>query len=162
MFSALLQLAISSTKRTDNRFGAVLDLRMSSSASLKVYRTIFGLESRHMKRLAGCCFQRPEVLDINHDAAAHSKIHQAPLQSEKNYQVPPVTLQAKRTRVAWTDKENREILEMKGKGCSWEEIDLAFQQRNLQRTSRGDQATVPATMSGEGMLTWRNRVFLLA
>ena len=38
----------------------LLDLRMSGSAGLKVYRTILGLESRHMKRLAGCRFQRTQ------------------------------------------------------------------------------------------------------
>jgi hypothetical protein len=73
----------------------------------------------------------PEALDINHHSAAHSKIHQAPLPVEKNYQVPPVILQVRRIRVAWTDDENREILEMRGKGCSCEGIDLTFQQRNL-------------------------------
>jgi hypothetical protein len=45
-----------------------------------------------------------------------------------------VRVQAKRTRVPWTEKENEVILEMMGRECSWEEIDLAFQQRKIQRT----------------------------
>jgi hypothetical protein len=95
----------------------------------------------------------PKELNTNHNAAAHSQIHQAPLQVEKrsvkrkstvaaachpnfvaHYEVPPVTLQEKRTRVPWTEEENEVILEMMGRGCLWDEIDLAFRQRTLQRT----------------------------
>jgi hypothetical protein len=94
-----------------------------------------------------------KALDTNHNAAAHSQIYQALLQVKKrsvkrkstvaatchpnfvaHYEVPPVTLQAKRTRVPWTEEENEVILEMMGRGCLWDEIDFAFRQRTLQRT----------------------------
>ncbi|KAH8591194.1 hypothetical protein B0O99DRAFT_690798 [Bisporella sp. PMI_857] len=83
--------------------------------------------------------------DNNHDAAAHSKMHQAPLQIKKQSveqkstraaacRVPPVTLQAKRTRIPWTAEESEKILEMKKEGYSWEKIGLAFRQQTSQRT----------------------------
>ncbi|KAH8586100.1 hypothetical protein B0O99DRAFT_748573 [Bisporella sp. PMI_857] len=86
-----------------------------------------------------------KALGNYYDAAAHSKMHQAPLQTKKQSvkqkstraaarQVPPVTLQAKRTRISWTAKESKKILEMKKEGYSWEEIGLAFQQQTPQRT----------------------------
>jgi hypothetical protein len=51
-----------------------------------------------------------------HDAAAHSKIHQAPLQPEK-----------KRKHVKWTSEEDATLLKMKDEdGCSWEEIAKAL------------------------------------
>jgi len=94
-----------------------------------------------------------KALDTNHNAATHSQIHQALLQVKKrnvkwkstpaatchpnfevHYQVPLVRVQAKRTHVPWTKEENKVILEMMGRECSWEEIDLAFQQRKIQRT----------------------------
>ncbi|KAH8587525.1 hypothetical protein B0O99DRAFT_641596 [Bisporella sp. PMI_857] len=48
--------------------------------------------------------------------------------------VPPMALQAKRTRIPWAVEESKKLLEMKAEGYSWEEIGLAFQQQTSQRT----------------------------
>jgi hypothetical protein len=72
----------------------------------------------------------PEALDIcpskegrakvpiTHDAAAHSKIHQAPLQPEKR-------------RVKWTPEEEATLLQMRNDGCSWEKIHAALPHRSI-------------------------------
>jgi hypothetical protein len=59
----------------------------------------------------------PKTLDINHDAAAHSKIHQAPLQPKKR-------------RVKWTPKEEATLFKMWNDGCLWEEIAAALPGRS--------------------------------
>jgi hypothetical protein len=59
-----------------------------------------------------------EKVPITHDAAAHSKIHQAPLQLEKR-------------RVKWTPEEEATLLQMKNDGCSWEEIHAALPHRSI-------------------------------
>jgi hypothetical protein len=51
----------------------------------------------------------PEALDINHDAAAHSKIHHAPLKPKKS-------------KVPWTKEEDAKLLQMRNDGRSWEYI----------------------------------------
>jgi hypothetical protein len=53
------------------------------------------------------------VLDINHDAATHSKIHQAPLKP-------------KRSKVPWTEEEDAQLLRMWNEGRSWEYIAAAL------------------------------------
>ena len=72
----------------------------------------------------------PEALDIcpskegrlkvpiTHDAAANSKIDQAPLQPEKK-------------RVRWTTAEDATLLQMRNDGCSWEEIHTALPHRSI-------------------------------
>jgi hypothetical protein len=56
---------------------------------------------------------------IYHGAAAHSKIHQAPLQPKK-----------KRKHVKWTTEEDATVLKMRDEdGCSWEEIHHALSHR---------------------------------
>jgi hypothetical protein len=59
----------------------------------------------------------PKTLDINHDAAAHSKIHQAPLQPKKR-------------RVKWTPKEEATLFKMWNDSCLWEEIAAALPGRS--------------------------------
>jgi hypothetical protein len=54
---------------------------------------------------------------IHHDAAAHSKVHQAPLQPKKS-------------KVAWIIEEDATLLQMRKDGCSWEEIDAAIPGRS--------------------------------
>jgi hypothetical protein len=72
----------------------------------------------------------PEALDIcsskeapakaptHHDAAAHSKIHQAPLQPKKR-------------RVKWTPEEDEKLLQMRNDGCSWGKIHAALPHRSI-------------------------------
>jgi hypothetical protein len=50
----------------------------------------------------------PKALDINHDAAAHSKIHQAPLKPKKS-------------KVSWV-KDDIKLAQMWNEGRSWEYI----------------------------------------
>jgi hypothetical protein len=59
----------------------------------------------------------PEALDINHDTATHSKVHQAPLKPKKS-------------KVAWTPEEDATLVQMKNDGCSWEEIRAALPGRS--------------------------------
>jgi hypothetical protein len=59
--------------------------------------------------------EAPAKVPIHHDAAAHSKIHQAPLQPKKG-----------RVKRKWTREEDATLLQMKNDGCSWEEIDAAL------------------------------------
>jgi hypothetical protein len=54
----------------------------------------------------------PVALDINHHAATHSKIYQAPLKLKKS-------------KVLWTPEEEATLLQMKNDGYSWEEISAA-------------------------------------
>jgi hypothetical protein len=58
-----------------------------------------------------------KALDINHDAATHSKIHQAPLQPKKR-------------RVKWTPEEEATLFNIWNDGCSWEEIAAALPGRS--------------------------------
>jgi hypothetical protein len=51
----------------------------------------------------------PAALDIHHDAAAHSKIHQAPIKPKKS-------------KVPWTEEEDIKLLQMWNEGRSWEYI----------------------------------------
>jgi len=51
----------------------------------------------------------PAVLDINRDAAAHSKIHQAPSKPKKS-------------KVPWTEEEDIKLLQMWNESRSWEYI----------------------------------------
>jgi Myb-like DNA-binding domain len=60
----------------------------------------------------------PAALDINHNAATHSKVHQAPLKPKKS-------------KVAWTPEEEATLLQMKNDGCSWEEISAALPRRSI-------------------------------
>jgi hypothetical protein len=72
----------------------------------------------------------PKALDIfpskealakvptHHEAAAHSKIHHAPLQPKKK-------------RVKWTPEEDAMLLQMRNNGCSWEEIHAALPHRSI-------------------------------
>jgi len=55
----------------------------------------------------------PAALDINHNAAAHSKIHQAPLRPKKS-------------KVPWTEEEDAKLLQMWNEGRSWEYIAAAL------------------------------------
>ena len=57
----------------------------------------------------------PKALDIIHDAAAHSKIHQAPLKPKKS---------------KWTEEEEIKLLEMWNEGHSWEYIFAALPGRS--------------------------------
>ena len=50
--------------------------------------------------------QAPAKVPIHHDAAAYSKIHQAPLQPKKR-------------RVKWTAEEDATLLQMRNDRCSW-------------------------------------------
>lgn len=45
----------------------------------------------------------PAAMDINHDAAAHSKIHQAPLKPKKS-------------KIPWTEEEDIMLLQMWDEG----------------------------------------------
>jgi hypothetical protein len=49
--------------------------------------------------------EAPATVPIYHDAAAHSKIHQAPLRPKKG-------------RVKWTPEKNAKLLKMKNDGHS--------------------------------------------
>jgi hypothetical protein len=60
----------------------------------------------------------PEALDINHNTATHSKVHQAPLKPKKS-------------KVAWTPDEEATLVQMKNDGCSWEEISAALPRRSI-------------------------------
>jgi hypothetical protein len=62
----------------------------------------------------------PDAFDINHDAAIHSKMHQAPLQPKKG-----------RVNRKWTPEEDAMLLQMKNDGCLWEEIDAALPGRSI-------------------------------
>ena len=57
------------------------------------------------------------ALDINHDAAAHSKIFQAPLKPKKS-------------KVPWTEEEDANLLRMWNEGRSWEYIAAALPGRS--------------------------------
>ena len=57
--------------------------------------------------------EAPAKVPINHNAAAHSKIHRALLQPEKR-------------RVKWIPEEEATLLQMRNNGCSWEEISAAL------------------------------------
>jgi hypothetical protein len=59
----------------------------------------------------------PAALDVNHDAAAHSKIHQAPLKPKKS-------------KVPWTEEEDVKLLQMWNEGRSWEYIFAALPSRS--------------------------------
>jgi hypothetical protein len=56
-----------------------------------------------------------KALDINHDAAAHSKIYQAPLKPKKS---------------KWTEEEDIKLLQMWNEGRSWEYIFAALPGRS--------------------------------
>jgi hypothetical protein len=58
----------------------------------------------------------PATLDINHDAAEHSKIHQAPLKPKKS-------------RVSWVENDIK-LLQMWNEGRSWEYIFAALPNRS--------------------------------
>jgi len=85
----------------------------------------------------------PKALDIDHNTVAHSQIHQAPLRVEKRsvkrkststatcHRVPSATLQAKRTRVPWTEEEETTLLQMRNDGRPWEEISAALPGRSI-------------------------------
>ncbi|KAH6704338.1 hypothetical protein BKA61DRAFT_740071 [Leptodontidium sp. MPI-SDFR-AT-0119] len=62
----------------------------------------------------------PPALDINHDAAAHSKIHQAPLKPKKS-------------KILWTKEEDIRLLQMWNEGRSWEYIFAALPRRSAIR-----------------------------
>jgi len=53
-----------------------------------------------------------------HDAGAHSRVH-------------PAAVRPRIKRVAWTPEENATILQMREKGCQWEEIHAALPHRTL-------------------------------
>jgi len=56
--------------------------------------------------------EAPANVPTHHDAAAHSKIYQAPLQPKK-----------KRKHVKWTTEEDAKVLKMRDEDdCSWKEI----------------------------------------
>jgi hypothetical protein len=55
---------------------------------------------------------------IYNNAAAHSKIYQAPLQPKKK-------------RVKWTPEEDATLLRMRNDGCSWEDIHDALPHRSI-------------------------------
>ncbi len=59
----------------------------------------------------------PAAMDINHDAAAHSKIHQAPLKPKKS-------------KIPWTEEEDIKLLQMWDEGRSWEYIFAALPGRS--------------------------------
>jgi hypothetical protein len=59
----------------------------------------------------------PAALDINNDAAEHSKIHQAPLKPTKS-------------KVPWTEEEDIKLLQMWNEGRSWEYIFGALPSRS--------------------------------
>jgi hypothetical protein len=65
-----------------------------------------------------CSSEAPAKVPIHHDAAAHSKIHQAPLQPKKR-------------RVKWTTEEDATLLQMRNDGCSWEDISAALPHRSI-------------------------------
>lgn len=56
---------------------------------------------------------------IPHEAAAYSKIRQAPLRPQKK-------------RVRWTPEEDATVLEMRNDGCSWEDIHAALPNRSKE------------------------------
>jgi len=62
----------------------------------------------------------PLALDINYDAAAHSKIHQAPLKPKKS-------------KIPWTEEEDIRLLQMWNEGRSWEYIFAALPSRSAIR-----------------------------
>ena len=57
----------------------------------------------------------PNALDINHDAAAYSQIHQAPLKPKKN---------------KWTEAEDIKLAQMWNEGHLWEYIFAALPHRS--------------------------------
>jgi hypothetical protein len=59
----------------------------------------------------------PKALDTNHNATAHSQIHQAPLKPKKS-------------KVPWTEEENASLLRMWNEGRSWEYIAAALPGRS--------------------------------
>jgi hypothetical protein len=59
----------------------------------------------------------PAALDINHDATAHSKIHQA-------------LTKPKKSKVPWTEEEDIKLLQMWNKGRPWEYIFAALPNRS--------------------------------
>ena len=65
--------------------------------------------------------EAPAKVLIHHDAAAHSKTHQAPLQPKKG--------RAEWTK--WTTEENATLLRIKNDGCSWETIHAALPHRSI-------------------------------
>jgi hypothetical protein len=60
----------------------------------------------------------PAKIPTHHDAATHSKIHQAPLQPKKR-------------RVKWTTEEDATLLQMRNDGYSWEDIHAALPHRSI-------------------------------
>jgi hypothetical protein len=63
--------------------------------------------------------EAPAKVPILHEAAAHSKVHQAPLRPKK-----------KRKHIKWTAEEDATVLKMREEdGCSWEEIHDALPHR---------------------------------
>jgi uncharacterized protein YqjF (DUF2071 family) len=63
----------------------------------------------------------PAKAPTHHDAAAHSKIHQAPLKPKKG--------RAKWTK--WTTEEDATLLQMRNEGRSWECIAAALPGRSI-------------------------------
>ena len=62
--------------------------------------------------------EAPAKAPIYHDAAAHSKVYQAPSQPKKGH-------------VKWTPEEDVTLLQMRNNGCSWEDIDAALPCRSI-------------------------------
>jgi hypothetical protein len=62
--------------------------------------------------------EAPAKAPTHHDATAHSKIHQAPLQPKKR-------------RVKWTLEEDAKLLQMRNDGRSWEYIHAALPHRSI-------------------------------
>jgi hypothetical protein len=59
----------------------------------------------------------PAALDINHDAAVHSKTYQAPLKLKKS-------------KVPWTKEDDIKLAQMWNEGRSWEYIFAALPRRS--------------------------------
>ncbi|CZR65258.1 uncharacterized protein PAC_15158 [Phialocephala subalpina] len=79
-------------------------------------REPLGVRLRHQRRLPSISEHfhlpiYPKALSINHDAAAHSKIHQAPLKPKKSKR---------------TEEEDVKLLQMWNEGRSWEYIFAAL------------------------------------
>jgi hypothetical protein len=62
--------------------------------------------------------EAPAKVPTHPEAAAHSKVHQAPLEPKKG-------------RTKWITEEDTTLLQMKNDGCSWEVIHAALSHRSI-------------------------------